>query len=86
MKPEDIGQFDIIITRDVLEHIHEQDKFMGFVKKFMKLVKLLIVALFLVCFALQVPASAQPCGTDPDGDDVYSRSCDLTDQYARAIY
>lgn len=33
---EDIGQFDIIITRDVIEHIHDQEKFMSFVKKFMK--------------------------------------------------
>ena len=33
---EDIGQFDIIITRDVLEHIHGQEKFMNFVKIFMK--------------------------------------------------
>ncbi len=32
----DIGQFDIIITRDVLEHIHGQEKFMKLVKKFMK--------------------------------------------------
>ena len=31
-----IGQFDIIITRDVLEHIHGQEKFMNFVKKFLK--------------------------------------------------
>lgn len=36
VKPEDIGQFDIIITRNVLEHIHNQDKFMNFVKNFMK--------------------------------------------------
>lgn len=33
---EDIEQFDIIITRDVLEHIHGQEKFMSFVKEFMK--------------------------------------------------
>ena len=32
---EDIGQFDVVITRDVLEHIHGQEKFMNFVKKFM---------------------------------------------------
>jgi SAM-dependent methyltransferase len=36
IKAEDIGQFDIIITRDVLEHIHGQEKFMNFVKRFMK--------------------------------------------------
>ena len=32
----DLGQFDIIITRDVLEHIHGQERFMQFVKKFLK--------------------------------------------------
>ena len=32
----DIGQFDLIMMRDVLEHIHDQNKFMGFVKRFMK--------------------------------------------------
>jgi len=49
----------------------------------MKLIKLLVAALVLVCFSLQVPAFAQTCGTDPDGDGVYSRSCNLTDQYAK---
>ena len=29
------GKFDIIIMRDVIEHIHDQDKFMGFVHRFM---------------------------------------------------
>ena len=33
---DDIGQFDIIITRDVLEHIHGQERFMNFVKQFLK--------------------------------------------------
>jgi SAM-dependent methyltransferase len=33
---DDIGQFDIIMTRDVLEHIHGQHKFMNYVKKFLK--------------------------------------------------
>ena len=32
----DIGQFDLIIMRDVLEHIHDQNKFMGVVKRFLK--------------------------------------------------
>lgn len=32
----ELGQFDIIITRDVLEHIHGQERFMQFVKKFLK--------------------------------------------------
>lgn len=31
----DDGVFDVIIMRDVIEHIHNQEKFMGFVKKFM---------------------------------------------------
>jgi SAM-dependent methyltransferase len=35
-KLEDIGQFDIVMTRDVLEHIHDQQKFMNYVKKFLK--------------------------------------------------
>jgi len=30
------GMFDIIIMRDVIEHIHNQEKFMGFVKRFLK--------------------------------------------------
>jgi SAM-dependent methyltransferase len=29
-------KFDLIIMRDVIEHIHDQDKFMGFVKRFLK--------------------------------------------------
>lgn len=34
---DDIGQdFDLIMMRDVIEHIHDQDRFMGFVKKFLK--------------------------------------------------
>jgi len=33
---DELAQFDIIITRDVIEHIHDQKKFMGFVKKFLK--------------------------------------------------
>lgn len=30
------GTFDLIIMRDVIEHIHNQEKFMAFVKQFMK--------------------------------------------------
>jgi SAM-dependent methyltransferase len=30
------GAFDLIILRDVIEHIHDQGKFMGFIKKFLK--------------------------------------------------
>jgi hypothetical protein len=39
----------------------------------------------LICTLMfSVPAAlAQPCGADTDGDGVYSRSCDLTDQYAK---
>lgn len=33
---ENIGSFDFIMMRDVLEHIHDQEKFMIFVKKFLK--------------------------------------------------
>lgn len=29
------GKFDLIIMRDVIEHIHDQDRFMGFVRMFM---------------------------------------------------
>jgi SAM-dependent methyltransferase len=30
------GPYDLIIMRDVIEHIHDQDRFMGFVKRFLK--------------------------------------------------
>jgi len=34
---EDLGQhYDLIIMRDVIEHIHDQDRFMGYVKRFLK--------------------------------------------------
>ncbi len=32
---EEIGNFDLIILRDVIEHIYDQDKFMSYVKKFL---------------------------------------------------
>jgi len=32
----DIGKFDLIVMRDVIEHIHNQEKFMGHLKKFLK--------------------------------------------------
>ena len=35
-KSEELGKFDIIIMRDVIEHIHDQERFMDFVKKFLK--------------------------------------------------
>jgi len=33
---EELGQFDLIITRDVIEHIHGQEKFMQFSRKLLK--------------------------------------------------
>ncbi len=33
---EDIGKFDLIIMRDVIEHIHNQDKFLNHLHKFLK--------------------------------------------------
>lgn len=33
---DDIGQFDIIILRDAIEHIPNQEKFMGFLRQFSK--------------------------------------------------
>lgn len=36
IKPSELGQFDVIITRDVLEHIHDQEKFLQFVKPLLK--------------------------------------------------
>lgn len=33
---ENLGEFDVIIMRDVIEHIHDQEKFMAYVKKFLK--------------------------------------------------
>jgi 2-polyprenyl-3-methyl-5-hydroxy-6-metoxy-1,4-benzoquinol methylase len=29
------SQFDLVIVRDVIEHIHDQDKFLGLIKKIM---------------------------------------------------
>lgn len=34
--PEELGKFDLIIMRDVIEHIHNQEKFMHYVKEFLK--------------------------------------------------
>jgi hypothetical protein len=44
--------------------------------------KWLFLLIYMLIFSVPV-ALAQTCGTDPDGDGVYSRSCDLTDQYAK---
>lgn len=35
-KSKTLEQYDLIIMRDVIEHIHDQAKFMGYVKKFLK--------------------------------------------------
>ena len=34
-KVDDLGKFDLIILRDVIEHIHDQEKFMGYMQKFL---------------------------------------------------
>jgi SAM-dependent methyltransferase len=34
--PDYFGKFDILIIRDVIEHIFDQDKFLGFIKNFLK--------------------------------------------------
>ena len=36
IKPEELGKFDLIFMRDVIEHIHNQEKFMPFLAKFIK--------------------------------------------------
>lgn len=33
--PDYQGEFDILIIRDVIEHIHDQDKFLNFIKQFL---------------------------------------------------
>lgn len=33
---DEIGQYDIIMLRDVIEHIPDQDRFMGYMKRFLK--------------------------------------------------
>lgn len=35
VSPEKLGKFDLIIMRDVIEHIHDQEKFMSYVKAFL---------------------------------------------------
>ncbi|MDH4070242.1 MAG: class I SAM-dependent methyltransferase [Ignavibacteria bacterium] len=32
---EELGRFDLIVMKDVIEHIHDQTKFMGFIKTFL---------------------------------------------------
>lgn len=36
LTPSVIGQFDIIFARDVLEHIHDQNRFLRIIKQFLK--------------------------------------------------
>lgn len=36
VSPETIGQFDVIMLRDVIEHIPNQEKFLAFLPRFMK--------------------------------------------------
>ncbi len=33
---DNLGRFDVIVMRDVLEHIHDQDRFLHYVKRFLK--------------------------------------------------
>ena len=33
---QNLGKYDLIIMRDVIEHIHDQNRFMNYVKKFLK--------------------------------------------------
>jgi SAM-dependent methyltransferase len=39
-----IGTFDLVMMRDVLEHIHNQEKFFAFVKRFLSLGGILFIA------------------------------------------
>jgi SAM-dependent methyltransferase len=34
--PDELGKFDLIMLRDVIEHIHDQEQFMKYVKAFLK--------------------------------------------------
>jgi 2-polyprenyl-3-methyl-5-hydroxy-6-metoxy-1,4-benzoquinol methylase len=34
--PKDLPAFDVIFLRDVIEHIHNQERFIGFIKRFLK--------------------------------------------------
>lgn len=35
-QPEDLGQFDLIIMKDVIEHIHDQHRLLGFLRSLLK--------------------------------------------------
>lgn len=41
---ESAGTFDLVMMRDVLEHIHDQEKFIGFVKRFLNTGGILFIA------------------------------------------
>ena len=41
---EGLGKFDLVFLRDVLEHIHDQEKFAGFVKNFLSEKGVLFIA------------------------------------------
>jgi len=41
---EALGSYDLVIMRDVLEHIHNQEKFLGFVKNFLNKQGVLFIA------------------------------------------
>lgn len=42
--PEFFGKFDVVIIRDVIEHIHDQSRFLGFLKQFLKEDAIIFVA------------------------------------------
>lgn len=42
--PEHFGKYDVVIIRDVIEHIHDQQKFLAFIKSFLNQDAVLFVA------------------------------------------
>jgi SAM-dependent methyltransferase len=42
--PDFFGKFDVLIIRDVIEHIHDQDKFLAFIRNFLNEGALIFVA------------------------------------------
>lgn len=42
--PEHFGKYDVVIIRDVIEHIHDQEKFLAFIKSFLNKDAVLFVA------------------------------------------
>lgn len=42
--PEHFGKYDVVIIRDVIEHIHDQQKFLAFIKSFLNKDAVLFVA------------------------------------------